>query len=145
MAPVRICPTCKTPNKPSELLCTRCFGDISWVTPVEQSPPKQAAKAAKPEPSVLILEFDTGKVEVKSGDVVGRNSVGKDVLQGYEKVSRAHAQFLLKDGKWYIKDAGSSNGTFVDGKRLGKDEVACLSVVSSIKLSASIEARVHVQ
>jgi|GEM_PF-5495830 len=34
--------------------------------------------------------------------------------------SRKHAQFIHKDGKWYVRDLKSSNGTFLNGDKLAK-------------------------
>ncbi len=37
-------------------------------------------------------------------------------------VSRKHARIFFKDGKWFIEDLGSTNGTIVDNEDIrGKD------------------------
>lgn len=36
-------------------------------------------------------------------------------------ISSKHARFLFKDGKYYIEDCGSTNGTFVNGKAVKKN------------------------
>jgi len=38
-------------------------------------------------------------------------------------VSRHHCRFEVKDGKVYVKDLGSENGTYVDGNRLNGESV----------------------
>jgi predicted component of type VI protein secretion system len=53
--------------------------------------------------------------------VIGRDP-GCDVMVTGAHVSRRHAEFSLRSGQLWVKDLGSSNGTFVNGKR--NDEVA---------------------
>lgn len=38
-------------------------------------------------------------------------------------ISRKHCQFLFEDGKYFVEDAGSSNGISVNGERVEKAEV----------------------
>jgi pSer/pThr/pTyr-binding forkhead associated (FHA) protein len=35
-------------------------------------------------------------------------------------VSRRHAQLTHRDGKWVIQDLASTNGTLVNGERVGR-------------------------
>lgn len=37
-----------------------------------------------------------------------------------EKVSRRHARAILVNGQWFLKDEGSTNGTFINGQRLSE-------------------------
>jgi signal transduction histidine kinase len=50
--------------------------------------------------------------------VIGRNSEDAGILLHDGAVSRTHAEFVLQDGKWAIHDLGSSNGTFVNEKKI---------------------------
>lgn len=34
-------------------------------------------------------------------------------FSGYEHISRKHAKFTFENGKWFVSDAGSTNGVFV--------------------------------
>src|SRR5260370_32504833 len=36
------------------------------------------------------------------------------------KVSNHHAEFLYEDGRWFVADTASTNGTIIEGKRVGK-------------------------
>ena len=38
-------------------------------------------------------------------------------------VSRRHAQLRFRDGKWVLRDLGSTNGTTVNGVRVGRCEL----------------------
>ncbi len=41
-------------------------------------------------------------------------------------ISSRHARFIVRDGKYYIEDQGSTNGTLVNGMAAGRKEV-CLN------------------
>lgn len=43
-----------------------------------------------------------------------------DVLLTDSSVSRRHAQIAFRDGVWTIRDLGSTNGTFVNGAKVGR-------------------------
>jgi pSer/pThr/pTyr-binding forkhead associated (FHA) protein len=59
----------------------------------------------------------SGKMFLLDGTkVVGRDP-GCDIIIAGSHVSRRHAEFSLRSGKLWVKDLGSSNGTFVNGKR----------------------------
>jgi hypothetical protein len=47
---------------------------------------------------------------------IGRSSAQSDLVVSHTRVSRTHAYLYLEDGKWWVEDAGSSNGTFVNGE-----------------------------
>jgi len=54
---------------------------------------------------------------LKSEMVVGR-SKECDITLAAAHLSRRHAMLLVKNGLLYVKDLGSSNGTYVNGKRI---------------------------
>ena len=41
-----------------------------------------------------------------------------DIVLNDKRVSRHHAEVIQRDGKWIVRDAGSTNGTAVNGKVL---------------------------
>ncbi len=49
-------------------------------------------------------------------------------------VSRFHAQIINQDGKLYIEDQGSGNGSFVNGRQLEKNQPHPLRHGDRIKL-----------
>jgi hypothetical protein len=53
---------------------------------------------------------------------LGRSSSCQLVL-AEDTVSRRHAALVLRDGAWRVVDLGSSNGTWVNGRRVVEAEV----------------------
>lgn len=53
--------------------------------------------------------------------VLGR-SQHCDVVLKHDTVSRAHAEIQRHDDAWWLRDLGSSNGTWVDGRRVSHAE-----------------------
>jgi pSer/pThr/pTyr-binding forkhead associated (FHA) protein len=68
--------------------------------------------------SLSAMEVSKGKNNSFGlGVTVGRTR-NNDLFINDERISRFHAFFQIRDGSWAISDAGSRNGTFVDGLRL---------------------------
>src|SRR5260370_19180728 len=60
----------------------------------------------------------SGKALVRSGrasDCDVRFDAARD-----PKVSNHHAEFLYEDGRWFVVDTASTNGTIIEGKRVNK-------------------------
>jgi uncharacterized protein (DUF1684 family) len=53
---------------------------------------------------------------------IGRSSACQIVL-GDDTVSRRHAELRYEDGRWLLRDLGSSNGTYVNGRFVTEAEV----------------------
>ena len=53
---------------------------------------------------------------------IGRTADNDIVLDGEDTVSRRHAELSQTDARWELRDLGSSNGTHLNGVRLGPDE-----------------------
>jgi hypothetical protein len=54
--------------------------------------------------------------------VVGRHP-DCDVVVANRWVSRRHARLVFRDGTWVCQDLGSTNGTSVNGERVGRSEL----------------------
>jgi hypothetical protein len=54
--------------------------------------------------------------------VIGRSSACELVVED-DTVSRRHAELELRDGTWRLRDLGSRNGTWVNGRRAADVEV----------------------
>ncbi|MGE0549907.1 MAG: FHA domain-containing protein [Kofleriaceae bacterium] len=62
--------------------------------------------------------------EVRTPSVLGRDRATADVVIDDESVSQRHAELYLDTvDRWWIRDLGSSNGTFVDGVRVTEPRV----------------------
>jgi hypothetical protein len=54
--------------------------------------------------------------------VIGRSS-GCQLVLADDTVSRRHAELFLEEGRWLLRDLGSSNGTWLNGRRVVEAEV----------------------
>lgn len=58
------------------------------------------------------------------GEVVGiGRSEGNDILLSDLSVSRRHARVTREGERWFLEDLGSSNGTFIEGRKIEKEEL----------------------
>ncbi len=71
----------------------------------------------------------------KSPFVVGKERARVDYCVSVPTVSRQHAEFILQGERLYIKDMGSSNGTFVQGERLAAHMQRLLNPGDAIMLA----------
>lgn len=70
--------------------------------------------------AVLCFERRDGmRVALRDGLTIGRSG-DNDVVVRDGRVSRRHARIVADGAAFAIEDAGSSNGTFVDGKRIDR-------------------------
>ncbi len=81
---------------------------------------------------------DAGKTYTldKEEYVMGRELIN-DLIINDPEISRKHARLILKKNKYYLEDLGSTNGTFLAGKRISKAMV--LKNGDLIKLGKSVE------
>ena len=73
-------------------------------------------RAARTPPSALLPLPAAGRI------VVGR-SRGCDVVMAQPTISRHHLELRALDGAWLAVDLGSSNGTWLMGRRVGRARV----------------------
>ena len=75
-------------------------------------------------------------VEVEDELVIGRQAVGAGSLANDIEISRQHAVIRAEaDGRFVIEDLGSTNGTYVNGRRV--DAPLALEVGDRIEVGAS--------
>lgn len=73
-------------------------------------------------PSVVVLTGSrVGEVlPLKpKGSVLGR-AADVDIVIDDDGISRVHAMIMIEDGRWVVRDLGSTNGTFVGERRVGE-------------------------
>jgi hypothetical protein len=68
-------------------------------------------------PDIWLTLPDGSPYELKDSVTIGRDSKNDLVLES-AAVSRDHAAVTHGDGRWYLEDRGSSNGTYLNGTRL---------------------------
>ena len=66
---------------------------------------------------VLEPESKRGTYEVPLPVVVGRGSEARFRIQ-QDRISRKHCELFDRDGDVYVRDLGSTNGTFLDGEQI---------------------------
>ena len=60
---------------------------------------------------------------------IGRTS-DNDLIINNIKVSRKHAKLEKKGNDWFIEDLDSSNGTFINGRKINKERVTAKDVIT---------------
>jgi len=77
-----------------------------------------------------VLEFEHDPVRI------GRDPACELVVsgQGSEVVSGTHTRLAYRDGRWWVEDLGSRNGTFLDDKRLVPSDPKMLAVGNVVRL-----------
>jgi len=125
--------------------CPKCGATLraSARTPTTPLPPIERAQA---DPRLLLSGAGPGahfvlasgsaillppKAEVTIGRADKRNQIYPDIdLSPHgapgEGVSRLHARMYQRGGVWVIEDAGSTNGTYINGRRITAGEESLL-------------------
>lgn len=86
--------------------------NISMATTlIEPLPANKRAAVETPDGGIAGLE--------KSVTVLGRASGVADILVPDDGVSRQHAAIVYAQGDFFLEDLGSSNGTHVNGEKIG--------------------------
>lgn len=82
-----------------------------------------ARRASAPRGRLIVLDPGTSRrapgqaIPLEPVTRVGRSEENTLVLDD-EFVSTAHAMVLLREGRWWVRDEGSTNGTRVNGERI---------------------------
>jgi FHA domain len=79
----------------------------------------RAAATGPPPPGTLLALDWTG---AQSELLIGRH-LDCDVVFTDTAVSRFHARLRFRDGRWILQDLESTNGTTVNGERVGRSEL----------------------
>jgi hypothetical protein len=82
-------------------------------------------------------------VPLRSSIIIGRHPQMCDILIDYDNsVSGKHCEIITRNGKFYIKDSQSSNGTFINGTRvLAETEIFTGNVLKLGRVELRFEVR----
>jgi adenylate cyclase len=85
----------------------------------EQTPPRAPMSPPAPAPRLILkgAAGDATEYPLGQNNVLGRSTTASVRLADRE-VSRKHSQIDLENGDYVLRDLGSSNGTFLNGKRI---------------------------
>lgn len=100
---------------------------------------RRAAPRRKGMPRLVVLEPKEGKGRVYAlGDeqTVGRAAGCQITLDDDTYVSQLHARVFAKDGSWFVEDLGSTNGTYLNTKRVSS--VLALKRGDRVKIGATV-------
>ncbi|MDR1731099.1 MAG: FHA domain-containing protein [Synergistaceae bacterium] len=146
---IKRCPACGEENPVSEVICRVCMTNLASVTPqkagVEDNVEEGGVpgdEKAKRRAVLTFLHSDGRSVSVAEGGEIGRGLAGCEALSHIGTVSRRHARVLRREGAWMIEDLGSTNGTWVNGRRLERETLFPLSAGDTVLLSLSCEMKV---
>jgi len=156
------CPYCQAEiPEPRPLWCIMCTHEL---------PPREAPAGAAAEPrdaspygtirevseARLVLVFaiapqetPVATVELTMGQqlLLSRESTDRRLagLRGKTNVSRCHATVgLAADGAW-VRDERSTNGTFVDGRRVAPEVIVKLADGAELRLASNVYATVQLR
>ena len=96
----------------------------------------------------LIVEWPWGEAAIDRELIVGRDpecSALAMQLQQYGNLSRRHARLWPADDGVWIEDLGSTNGVFVNGKRLKPHQPLLLTESGQVRLAKDFVVRVRVE
>jgi RsiW-degrading membrane proteinase PrsW (M82 family) len=108
---LQLCPVCSTPQRPGAKFCSHCGANIKL--------PARENLASRPH-FVSVTPEGQERIAYILNDneiMIGRTLNNGFVIE-HPSVSKRHARIVIEDNDYALYDLGSSNGTFVNGKRI---------------------------
>jgi FHA domain-containing protein len=88
------------------------------------TPPEAAVAAASSAGGTLFLVFNSQKIAIEKDQfIIGRGSKTSDLAIKDGNISRKHAAVIRRNGTYYIKDLGSTNGIDYKGMRIDNKRI----------------------
>ncbi|MBM4194916.1 MAG: FHA domain-containing protein [Gemmatimonadetes bacterium] len=126
--------TVRPPTKEEPALVIQTAMDSATTAPAAQQP-ASAPEAAAPAAPAAAARTALATLEViNEGPMKGTKyeiftpltNIGRgahnDIAIKDDSISDSHAKILRKDGHWYVADQGSTNGTYVGGRRIQDEQ-----------------------
>ncbi|MCD8323309.1 MAG: FHA domain-containing protein [Oscillospiraceae bacterium] len=125
------------PPKPTRLNSTDNLGKTTVLGQAPQDdPPPKTTQTSSGIPHIVRKRTNELAYIDRSTFVIGSKRGGVDFLvQNNPAISRRHAAIITRRGSYFLKDMGSSNGVFLRGQRLQRNQETPLSPGSSFTLA----------
>lgn len=162
---MQTCPNCKLSQFDGTIFCADCGASLVAANRRETTQslgaraptgdlPATPAKAAV-APQITLVVMNSGRrlsLEIGEDLLIGRKDHARGIFPdvdlgldgGYDSgVSRRHAILAWSQGSYTIEDLGSSNGTFINGRRMAPaqamqlrsgDELQCGTLLIRVEL-----------
>ncbi|MCI0337153.1 MAG: PrsW family glutamic-type intramembrane protease [Acidobacteria bacterium] len=108
---LELCPVCSDPQRPGAKFCSHCGANIKL--------PARENLDTRPHFVSVTPEGQERIAYILNAEVI---SIGRTLNNGFviehPSVSKRHARIVIEDNVYALHDLGSSNGTFVNGKRI---------------------------
>lgn len=132
----RACGTCRRRAPDTQQTCAFCGSPLTTASP-------------SPSTGPAVLELPTGRrvaVDPDTALVLGREAPNTDVcaaLASCDAVSRRHASLLIAGGAVQVTDLGSTNGTYLNGRRA--EPVAVADLDGPVRIGLGQEVMIVLQ
>jgi pSer/pThr/pTyr-binding forkhead associated (FHA) protein len=130
------CPECGFQNPEAANYCAKCGALLHVPEPAEQTQTFSADEAGddvdlfddiRVEGPALVVRSGGGRAGETFTPQGDRTTIGRSpdcpVFLDDVTVSRRHAVLAQRDGRWFVEDQGSLNGTFVNRERVESAEL----------------------
>jgi pSer/pThr/pTyr-binding forkhead associated (FHA) protein len=146
----KICRNCGAKVESKEPFCDGCMGtdfisENSEVTIIDKDSREDYSSQTVIETKKTLKFLNSDfELSIENQTIVGRESFGSKYISSYQTVSRKHLKVIFKDEKWYIIDMNSSNGTYLNGKRIDSNIEYEINDGDKINLSTKLELIINI-
>lgn len=138
MARVRICKFCGVSSSPDEFFCSSCGASLSGISlsddtdtigikdsmfaeSIATAGDRLAGVVSESEIAIAFLKFPWGVLQVRGELCVGRDTAYSAQSEKFSRcmtVSGRHARIFFQDSEWFVRDVGSTNGTYLNSMKI---------------------------
>jgi len=126
LLPSGICPICSVKPVPEP---TSSAGETESV-PIRSGRRDPGTALIDVSKAILMLRDPmSGQYNLGPGDTKIGRAASNDFVIEEDTVSAEHAKIMEKDGKFFVQDLGSTNGTFVNGEQVIRQQLKELDII----------------